>query len=468
MTRDPRVSRASWASSDSLPASVAWWLLAGSSLVPKFSAGGYSLGFEDAVAALGLPIVVMWLHTGQYRGVWKLKALSMTWFLIVAAGLLFGVAHAGALLGEIAIPSELWQYVKRFVYFALAVRFVHSGWVTPDRALRTLLIVFAILNAIGLLQLNSPVSEPLSALYSQDEVQLEALVDEEIESTRNYSVTGFSTSWGGLSAFMFYAILGVVAFEERREFQRRRVIGLVGLAVACLLNVLFSGSRAAMFSVAAVLPLFVIGLLYGPGKGVRKAKLLAGVAATALLCTYAATTLLAERLSFIQYRNAALVTAYYEGSNRFGDVQTVMAALDNPYWWLFGISNAVQRAQYIEWGVEVEPIYLLVNYGLVGLFLRYYLLWLVMRRAFTLLRGPSVFSSGRALGAAALLGVPTYLIFSLGYFFYQESVVGTLPWLLFGLVIGTPVYRLIRVPEASLQLGSARKGRSKYDAGNVP
>ncbi len=145
----------------------------------------------------------------------------------------------------------------------------------------------------------------------------------------------------------------------------------------------------------------------------------------------------AERVEFIQYRNEALIDAYASGTNRFEDIEIALAGLTNPLRWSFGIGNRAQRQLYVPYGVEVEPIYLLVNYGLLGLMLRYLLVYLVARQAWRMFRGKYPGSVGiESLGAGVLLSIVGYMVFSLGYFFFQEAIVGALPWLLFGLLVG--------------------------------
>ena len=51
---------------------------------------------------------------------------------------------------------------------------------------------------------------------------------------------------------------------------------------------------------------------------------------------------------------------------------------------LNGVGNAAQRVFGVSYGIEVEPVYLLANYGVLGFLLRYALVLLVLVTAYRL------------------------------------------------------------------------------------
>jgi hypothetical protein len=108
---------------------------------------------------------------------------------------------------------------------------------------------------------------------------------------------------------------------------------------------------------------------------------------------------------------------------------------EHPLSLLLGTGNAAQRAFVKSFGIEVEPVYLLVNYGISGFFLRYGLLLVLFRYATSLWRrSDDPFS--HSLAGSTLCAIVVYLAFSMGFFFFQELHVGTFPWLLFGWTAG--------------------------------
>lgn len=125
-----------------------------------------------------------------------------------------------------------------------------------------------------------------------------------------------------------------------------------------------------------------------------------------------------------------LRTGLYElqiGTARIEQAHATLGLLDYPIDWIIGVGNAAQR-QVVSFGTEVEPVYLLVNYGIFGLLLRYLLLALIGHASWR-----CFLYSNTSIGLAALASLAVYVTFSFGYFFFQEIIVGTPPWLLFGI-----------------------------------
>jgi hypothetical protein len=211
----------------------------------------------------------------------------------------------------------------------------------------------------------------------------------------------------------------------------------VGAVVAGgVINVFFSGSRAAILGLAVAILGVAWIAVFAPGSAGARAKRLAIVSALLVISAAAVTVLLPERLEFLRFRNEALLVAYYSGENRFADVTTVLETLRSNTQWVFGVANAEHR-RYVSYGVEVEPVFLLVNYGVLGVALRYGLLALIVRRALALMfTRRQIAWHIRQLGMVCTLGVVTYAAFSLGYFFFHELAVAGFPWLVFGIAVG--------------------------------
>jgi hypothetical protein len=155
---------------------------------------GRWVSFEDLLAAICLPAVAVWIAGDRFRTVRGARPLVLLWLLIIALGLIGGVVQSLLILGAPSVPTEIWQYVKRMVFFLTAMHLIAEGYLSSRRALRALLVVMGVMVAIGLLQLRGPLAVALSSLYSRSSGQLEALVEQGFGTTRNYSVTGFSTS----------------------------------------------------------------------------------------------------------------------------------------------------------------------------------------------------------------------------------------------------------------------------------
>lgn len=141
---------------------------------------------------------------------------------------------------------------------------------------------------------------------------------------------------------------------------------------------------------------------------------------------------IADRLQMMLYRFEVLIEK--SGGSRLEQVIAGLNLIDSPVKLITGIGNAAQRALGVHHGIEVEPIYLLVNYGVLGLAV----LMLILILIFIVGRKLSSLDEGEIciFGFAVLGSLIVYITFSCGYFFFQELIVGGIPWLLYGMALG--------------------------------
>jgi hypothetical protein len=411
---------------------VIFVLLAATVLVPHVVIGGLAIGADDLLA---LP-VLLWLAIRllQARSTRLAPAtviVGFFWLTIVVHGCLMGLAATAEYFGQPAFPTEMWQYFKRiaFFYAAFVVGATRDEDIAPSY--KMLVAILMIATTIGLLQIGSgQLSDTLSSLYARTDAQLEHLVGRTFATRRIYGVAGNSGAWGGFCVFVASMALPFVLVRDRFRRPHRGWRTMVTLLLICaLVNLLFSASRGPLAAFALVL--LVKGVLEVTIRGggfLVLTKWLAWAATIAGVAFYFAL----DRVALIGFRLLTLIEQ--GGGERVDQIGTVLSLLDSPATLLTGVGNAVQRAYGVSHGVEVEPVYLLVNYGLIGTVARYGL-WLVL--------GFCALSAARnrdrwtaATGIATVLGLCGYAVFSLGYFFFQELYVGVLPWLLFGLLGG--------------------------------
>lgn len=411
---------------------VIFVLLATTVLVPHVVVGGVAIGADDLLA---LPVLVwLALRLLPARNTPLAPAtliVGFLWLTIIVHGCLMGLAATAEYFGRPAFPTEMWQYFKRiaFFYVAFVIGATRDEEVAPSY--KVLIAVLMMATAIGLLQIGSgPLSQALSSLYARTDAQLEHLVGRAFATRRIYGVAGNSGAWGGFCVFVAaMALPFVLVRDQSRRPQRgwRTIVTL--LLIFALVNLLFSASRGPL--AAFVLVLLVKGVLEvtirGGGLPVLT-KWLVGAATIAGVAFYFAL----DRVALIGFR--LLTLAEQGGGERVDQIGTVLSLLDSPATLLTGVGNAVQRAYGVSHGVEVEPVYVLVNYGLIGAVARYGL-WVVLGLcALNASRSRDRWTA--ATGVATVLGLCGYAVFSLGYFFFQELYVGVLPWLLFGLLGG--------------------------------
>jgi hypothetical protein len=201
------------------------------------------------------------------------------------------------------------------------------------------------------------------------------------------------------------------------------------VSAIALTNILYSASRAATLALAVVLVLSGVAELFirrgGLPGGLRWLSLAAGLVAGAML-------LGVDRVKYLVFR--FVVLGETAGGGRVEQVLSGAQLLDQHGAWLSGVGNAVQRMYSVSFGVEVEPVYLVVNYGVLGAAMRYGLLAVLAYMGLRLIRLNNAWIS--ALSMTTLLLIAGYLVFSAGYFFFQELIVGVTPWLVLGLTAG--------------------------------
>lgn len=390
--------------------------------------GGIGVGFDDLLAVVVFPCFLFALlaHPSR-RLVWEFWVILALFLLFVAFYFPWGAWNSATKLGEERYPTELWQYVKRLSFFLIGFFFVLNRR-KGDREAVTILFVALLLSLlIGVVQLiGTPIGDALAELYGRREGMVERLVDRSFSAKRVYSVAGNPNAWGGLSVFIF-AIS--VPFALNSSLKGERVYKLSWLiALFAIVNVVFSGSRGAIAALLVVLAVIVAWYLW-----TIKVTVMKKMSIILLVVTSGSLgiQLFYEKIENLLFRFSVLSETL--GGGRYIQMRDGLSILESSRDWLLGTSNAIQRKLVIGHGVEIEPIYLLINYGLIGFSCLMLILGVFLLSAFRMIKFHGQFALPLALGmGGAIFG---YLTFSLGFFFYQELVVGTSFWLFSGIFL---------------------------------
>lgn len=416
---------------------AAFILLGATIFVPRLHLGELAVGLDDMMAPFLLgylflsPIFLGKMHV-------PLDRLLLLWLLLILHGIVFGLFGSLLYLDRLAFPSEMWQYVRRMAFFYCGFSLARENRVSAKCAFFSFLGLVVTAGLVGLLQAipGSSLGEMLASLYYSTERQFTQLAQRAYAFRRIFGVAGNSISWGGFCAFgcalsVYPLIAGSRSFFVERNFTSKILI--VSCAFICLLNVLFSASRSAVMAVFSLgIFLMVLGL---SSRYERSGQML-----RCLLLFILSVTILGyffvDRVDFILFRYEALLGGLQKGTGRIEQIELAMKLLaEHPLSIALGTGNAAQRSLVKSFGIEVEPVYLLVNYGVSGFLLRYGLLLAVFRYACAS-RRKSGDPFSQNLAGATMCAIVVYLSFSLGFFFFQELHVGTFPWLLFGWVAG--------------------------------
>jgi hypothetical protein len=404
--------------------------MAATVIVPHVVAGGVTIGADDLIALALLPFLPLSLLAARDVPLAPATVLAgALWLGILVHGCLMGLAATVQYFGDALFPTEMWQYMKRAAFFYAAF-FIVSSRASIEPAYKALLAVLLVACLIGIAQIGSgAVPDFLASLYARTDFQLEHLVGRGLATRRTYGVAGHPVAWGGFSVFCAAVALPFVLIGSTRLKQPAWHLAAALLFVVATVNVLFAASRAAIAAFVAVFLLKGLLELSARRGGLQAfGKWLIWIAFMAGVAMYFAL----DRLAFLAFR--LLTLADQAGGGRVDQVSSALALLDSGSTILTGVGNAVQRSQSVSHGVEVEPVYLLVNYGIIGSLCRYALLITLAVMALSLVSDRRPWHS--ALGLSALLALCGYGVFSLGYFFFQELYVGVVPWLLFGMVAG--------------------------------
>lgn len=220
-----------------------------SMLIPKRVIHGVWIGVDDLLS------LVVWIFISYLVIFFKIRRETKIFWSILFLFIFFaisytilGIVNSYAYLGHVSFPSELWQYLKRAAFFTIGFFAISTGGVTILGGYRTLLAGAFIASVIGIVQYaGGPIAELLANLYGRTDRQIEKSVYRSISSIRVFGVSGFSTSWGGLSAFFLTVALPGALMAK--EYARSNTAVLAGLLAFCSAgNVLFSGSRGGIIA----------------------------------------------------------------------------------------------------------------------------------------------------------------------------------------------------------------------------
>ena len=403
-------------------------------LVPKAIVAGRTVGLDDILSIFLWPVMLTY-YIAHKESLFQGHKLIFGWNLLLLQGIICGIFGSLLFLGELSLPTEMWQYVKRMAFFYMSVYWAWSERISSEYVYKVLLWILIFAAFIGLLQAAPwlDVGDDISRFYTRTERQATMLIDRSFVSRRVFGVAGFSTAWGGFCVFITsLAISSLLAGRWKQGKSKRSSTLLSGLLLSIgLFNVILSGSRAALLALITVFAFFTGLHIFSKKHAISNLVKFFSIIAVMYL---GASYYMHERIEYIIYRYTVLVDTINYRAGRVKQVNDAISLLDGLYAYIFGVGNATQRHMATSYGTEVEPIYLLVNYGIVGIVLRYSIVLIISIYAYRLWK----FSRGadQVLAGATIGAVVGYAVFSMGYFFFQELYVGTIPWLLFGWVVG--------------------------------
>ena len=239
-------------------------------------------------------------------------------------------------------------------------------------------------------------------------------------SLRIFGVAGNPISWGGFSVFLFYYFL----FIERSS---KRKVG----ALLSLINIFLSVSKAAILGLISGLLLFpLVYIIYFKFSLRKLFTFFNRFLLFSVLFITSIYYLFYQKFEFLIFRIFAFINQSESQDVRINQVVDSLDLMFTfPFSFLIGFGKP-SIDKVLEY-VELEPVYILVCYGLVGLLLHYVPLLFLVQKSYKLRK------YNRQLAMFIPISIFSYLIFSIGFYFYRELQVGITFWIVSGLLLGT-------------------------------
>ncbi|SCZ81397.1 O-antigen ligase family protein [Acidaminobacter hydrogenoformans] len=366
----------------------------------------------------------------------KMKIPPVTKHLIVICLLIITEVFISTFHGTIIafnrfiFPTDSIQYVTRFLFFIAFIALFYRRYFDEQKFVKYFLIVMNIGMLIGVLQwVPWPGRELFVKAYpfTKADIQL-AQLSRELYSIRVHGIAQFATANGGLATFFF-----VFGYSVYKYYKEHKYLSIC-LMILSVINVIASQARAGILSLVSAIIIFYIVDIYISRKSLKPTLSIA----TVIVLLYFGVVYLYNQGNPIINKMIYRWTVLFEtsGGARILQIQNSLSMLNTFGDYLWGISRAVQSHSGIGFHIEVEPINIFVLYGLIGFILQYSLVLFLLVYFMKNFRKVKESRTVQSLTVASFVGLFSYQIFSVGYFFFREIRIGLFPWLLMGTALG--------------------------------
>jgi hypothetical protein len=360
----------------------------------------------------------------------KVMALFLgLWAAIIVEATFSSIFGPLIRLGQFIFPTDLVQYVSRFLAFSTFVVIYYTHEIKAKTFLYVYLVVLLLAMLVGLMQFLPWSGAPIiTSLYTYKEKFVQgAAVD--LVMKRVSGIAGMPTANGGLAAFAFVVALSILLFLRK---YRLLCVATILLAV---LNTLASQARMGYVTIAFSFLVFVVVWIKVKGEILKPVLALSAVSITALGVVLYMFSRGNRFIVQAATRWLLLGDQVNEGGNRVGQIEYVFNhLLKDSYDYVFGISRGVQQSYGLF--MEVEPVNILLLYGAAGFVLQYLLIAVLLvyfwRRIKLVLDDPPLLT----MMVASFTSLLCYQFFSVAYYFFREIHIPLFPWLLMGACSG--------------------------------
>lgn len=408
------------------------FLLLSLSILPVINIAGFDLPVLYLLMPLGILIAYLIL-LGWYK-VPKITTIFTIFFLLIMIEIFLSTFY-GTLskTGTFDFPTDVIQYGARFIIMITFIHLFYNKSFAPEVFIKYFLIILNIGMLIGILQWIPWVGrEILVTLYpfNNFDYQLSQLSNT-MSGIRVHGIAQHATANGGLGMFFFIFAFSIYKYYKKFKFET------ISLMVLSILNIIASQARAGMLAIV-----FAIFLLYAVDVYINKKSFKPTIyLLSILLLTYAIGTYLYMNgnpfIDKLVYRWEHLIYNEQGGAGvRVDQIYYFLDLLKTPMDYLFGLSKQVVNGSAFSHGIEIEPPNIFVTYGLLGFILHYSLILILLIYFFRALKVAKNNNVILALLVASFVGLASYQVFSVGFYFFREVRVGLFPWLVMGVTIG--------------------------------
>lgn len=398
------------------------------SILPIINLFGYDLPILYLLIPMEI-ILILAVLFGKVTIPRVLKTIMLLFILIIFEIFISTFIGSITLLNRLVIPTDSIQYIARFLCMSLFILWVYQTKIRIHSVIKLLLITFNIAMLIGVLQwIPWPGQTLFINLYKfREGIEQISQLNREMHLIRVHGVGQMATANGGVATFLF-----IFAYSIKAYYKRFNLLAIF-LMILSIINLFASQSRAGMIALVFSFIIFYLMDIYIKRKSFKSS-----------IKFGAAILLLTIILFFLYWRgNPFILRQVYRwndlldnnGGARSNQIDYALSLLTDLNQYVFGISRVVQNYGGIKFYIEVEPVNIFVLYGALGFILQYslvaFLLWYFIKAIRKTTR-PEILG----LLVASFIGLLSYQVFSIGYFFFREIRIGLLPWIFMGISIG--------------------------------
>lgn len=399
------------------------------SILPVINIGAYELPVLYLFMPFGM-MILLFILFGWLKIPYVSKVIVFLFFLILIEILIAAFYGTISRFNEYSFPTDILQYLARLLTVLSFTVFFYKNKIDLKSCIKILLIIFNIGMLIGILQwIPWPGREYFVQLYPfRDGVLQLSHLDRTLSNIRINGIAQHGTANGGLATFFF-----IYAFSVFRYYGKYSGLSIT-LIILSIINLFAGQSRAGILSLVFSFFLFYIVDMY-----IKEKKIKTSIKFIILLIVISFIGLFLYKngnpfIVKMVYRWEALFET--DGGGRIDQINYFTNFFKSPMDYLFGLSKSFINQSTITYGVEIEPINIFITYGILGFVLQYSLIIYLLNYFFKIIKKSVNNKAILVLVISSFIGLFSYQIFSVAYFFFREVRIGLFPWIIMGIAIG--------------------------------